>query len=281
MNRIKLEYMLKDFFIEDIGDGDISAEAIFTADDRGSFYFLSKADGVFCGSDVIKTGFRLIDPTSEVTVYRKDGDVVEKGELIAEIKGAMRGLVQGERVILNLIQRMSGIATVTAKAVEIVKGTGANICDTRKTTPGLRMLEKYAVRVGGGYNHRKGLFDAIMLKDNHIAFAGSILSAVKRAKQFAGHTTKVEVEIETKEQLLEAVEAGADIIMFDNCTPEQIRDWIVYVPDHIITEASGGITLSNLKAYAKTGVQWISLGFLTHSYQVLDISAKVQPNFIS
>jgi nicotinate-nucleotide pyrophosphorylase (carboxylating) len=279
MNHIKLEFMLKDFFIEDIGDGDMSGEAIFTSDDRGSFSFLAKSNGVFCGSDVIKTGFRLIDPTSEVTVYRKDGDLVEKGEIIAEIKGTMRGLLQGERVILNLIQRMSGIATITAKAAEIVKWTGAKICDTRKTSPGLRMLEKYAVRIGGGYNHRKGLFDAIMLKDNHIAFSGSILSAVKRAKQFAGHTTKVEVEIETKEQLLEAVEAGADIIMFDNCTPEQIRDWIAYVPEHICTEASGGITLSNLKAYAETGVQWISLGFLTHSYHVLDISAKVHPSF--
>jgi nicotinate-nucleotide pyrophosphorylase (carboxylating) len=279
MNHIQLESMLKNFFIEDIGSGDISGDAIFTDDERGSYSFLAKEDGVFCGSEVIRAGFHLMDPTAEIIVYRKDGERVEKGEMIAELKGTMRGLLKAERVILNLIQRMSGIATQTAKAVEIVRGTGANICDTRKTTPGLRMFEKYAVRIGGGYNHRMGLYDAIMLKDNHIAFAGGILSAMKKAKRFAGHTIKVEVEVETKEQLEEAVKAGADIIMFDNCQPEQIREWISYVPDHICTEASGGITLSNLRAYAETGVQWISLGFLTHSYQVLDISAKVRPSF--
>ena len=167
--------------------------------------------------------------------------------------------LSGERVILNLIQRMSGIATNARKAVELTKGTNAKICDTRKTMPGLRMLDKYAVRTGGAYNHRSGLYDCIMLKDNHIAFAGSISKAVQLAKSKIGHTVKIEVEIETKEQLLEAIEAGADIIMFDNRTPEEIKQWLPLVPEHITTEASGGITLDNLRKYAESGVEWISL----------------------
>lgn len=171
---------------------------------------------------------------------------------------------------------MSGIATNAANAVLLTEGTNAKICDTRKTIPGLRMLDKYAVRSGGAFNHRSGLYDCIMLKDNHISFAGSITNAVKTAKAKIGHTVKIEVEIETKEQLLEAIEAGADIIMFDNRSPEQIAEWLPLVPSHITTEASGGITLENLRSYAESGIEWISLGALTHSVKALDISALVK-----
>lgn len=177
---------------------------------------------------------------------------------------------------MNLIQRMSAIATATNLAVRETAGTGAKICDTRKTIPGLRMLDKYAVRVGGAFNHRSGLYDAIMLKDNHIAFAGSISKAVQAARSKVGHTVKIEVEIETKDQLEEAIASGADIIMFDNRTPEEIQAWLPAVPAHIATEASGGISLDNLHAYAESGIQWISLGALTHSVKAFDISALVQ-----
>nr|WP_238941773.1 carboxylating nicotinate-nucleotide diphosphorylase [Bacillus sp. REN10] len=269
--------MLKEFFLEDIGDGDLSGEAVFSSKERGQFQLLAKQSGIFCGEEVIAVGFSLIDPVSSVEMKVKDGDWITAGAVIAEVAGTMRGLLQGERVILNLIQRMSGIATAAHQAVSQTKGTKAKICDTRKTTPGLRMLEKYAVQMGGGVNHRRGLYDAIMLKDNHIAFAGGIIQAVQKAKAFAGHTVKIEVEIETKQQLEEAIEAQADIIMFDNRTPEEIKEWIKIVPASIITEASGGIHLGNIREYAASGVDYISLGALTHSVQALDISAKVQP----
>ncbi|MFK2824510.1 carboxylating nicotinate-nucleotide diphosphorylase [Bacillus sp. B190/17] len=275
MNEIKLESMLKQFFIEDIGDGDLSGEALFTRDERGAFTLLAKESGVFCGKQILERGFALIDPSSIVRINKEDGEVVSPGTIIAEVEGTMQGLLQGERVILNLIQRMSGIATATAEAVKQTAGTKAKICDTRKTTPGLRMLEKYAVKTGGGYNHRRGLYDAIMLKDNHIAFAGGIKQAVEKARDAIGHTVKIEVEIETKDQLIEAVEAGADIIMFDNRTPEEIKQWLPLVPEHIATEASGGISFSGIRPFAESGVEWISLGALTHSIRALDISAKV------
>ncbi|NLY79363.1 MAG: carboxylating nicotinate-nucleotide diphosphorylase, partial [Lysinibacillus sp.] len=245
MNNIKLQRMLEQFFNEDIGDGDLSSELIFSREEQGSFTFYAKEEGVFCGAGVIETGFHLLDPSLNISLFKEDGNWLEKGAKIAIIEGRLQSLLTGERVILNLIQRMSGIATNAKKAVELTKGTRAKVCDTRKTMPGLRMLDKYAVRIGGAFNHRSGLYDCIMLKDNHIAFAGSITKAVQRAKSKIGHTVKIEVEIETKEQLLEAIEAGADIIMFDNRTPEEIKEWLPLVPNHIATEASGGITLEN------------------------------------
>ncbi|WP_406686717.1 carboxylating nicotinate-nucleotide diphosphorylase [Rossellomorea vietnamensis] len=276
MNKMKLKSMLETFYLEDLGDGDVSSEILFSKSDEGSFSLFMKEQGVFCGRDVIEIGFSLMDPKVDVQVFAADGDWVEAGQSIAEIRGPMVALLQGERVVLNLIQRMSGIATATYLAVEQVKGTGVRLCDTRKTTPGLRMLEKYAVRTGGGFNHRNGLYDAVMLKDNHISFAGSITGAVKQVKRQIGHMVKVEVEIETKEQLLEAIDAGADVIMFDNCLPSTIKEWIHLVPPHIVTEASGGITRESLQAYAGSGVHYISLGYLTHSVKSLDISARVR-----
>lgn len=277
MNVIKLKAMLTSFFNEDIGDGDLSSESIFSPEEQGSFTFYAKEDGIFCGAQIIEIGFPLLDSNLRIQVLKKDGEPISKGDQLATIEGSLRSLLTGERVILNLVQRMCGIATKANKAVAQTIGTNAHICDTRKTIPGLRMLDKYAIRIGGAYNHRNGLYDAIMLKDNHIAFAGSITKAVATARSKIGHTVKIEVEIETKEQLMEAIHAGADIIMFDNRTPAEIRDWISLVPPHIATEASGNITIDNLRSYAESGVAWISLGALTHSVPAFDISALVQP----
>lgn len=276
MNKIKLQTMLKHFFNEDIGDGDLSSELLFSPGDNGSFTFYAKDSGIFCGAAIIQTGFHILDPSLKITLLKQDGDRIEIGDELALIEGTLQSLLSGERVVLNLVQRMSGIATNAYKAVGMTRGTNAKICDTRKTMPGLRMLDKYAVRTGGAFNHRSGLYDCIMLKDNHIAFAGSISQAVQMAKSKIGHTVKVEVEIETKNQLREAINAGADMIMFDNRTPEEIRDWLPLVPSHIITEASGGITFNNLRSYAESGVDYISLGALTHSVKALDISALVE-----
>jgi len=191
--------MLKQFFNEDLGDGDLSSEFIFSAEQQGAFSFYAKESGIFCGANIIEHGFLLLDRSIEVNLHTKDGEMVKSGDVLAVIKGPLQKLLIGERVILNLIQRMSAIATAAHLAVQETVGTHAKICDTRKTLPGLRMLDKYAVRIGGAFNHRNGLYDAIMLKDNHIAFAGSITKAVQTARTKVGHTVKIEVEIETKD----------------------------------------------------------------------------------
>lgn len=276
MNKVQLRLDLEHYFKEDIGVQDITTESIFPQHTAGEIAFLAKESGVFCGVDIIKMGFDLLNPQIEVEMLVHDGESIEHGQTLAIASGKISDLLTGERVILNLIQRMSGIATLTKKAVDTLDSTFTRICDTRKTTPGLRMLEKYAVRCGGGYNHRFGLYDGVMIKDNHISFAGSIKRAVELVRENAGHMIKIEVETETKEQVLEAVEAGADIIMFDNRSPEEIKELIQFVPSPIVTEASGGIQLDNLASYRNTGVHYISLGFLTHSYQALDISVNVK-----
>ena len=275
MNTLKLRSLLEQFFIEDIGEQDITTDLIFADDTKGEIVFLSKDNGIFCGEEVIKTGFKLLNSDIETQVFVKNGQAIEYGQKLATASGKISDLLKGERVVLNLIQRMSGIATLTQKAVATLDSGHTKICDTRKTTPGLRMLEKFAVRTGGGYNHRFGLYDGIMIKDNHISFAGSITHAVETVRKKAGHMVKVEVEVETEAQVKEAVSAGADIIMFDNRTPDEIKELIKLVPSGIITEASGGIQLTNLAGYRDTGVDYISLGFLTHSYKALDISVKV------
>jgi len=276
LNKLKLRLQLEQFFIEDIGERDLSSESIFGEEEMGEIVFIAKANGIFCGEDVIRTGFPLLDPNCEINLKVREGDRIEKGQTFASVKGKVASLLQGERVVLNLVQRMSGIATQTNEAVRILNSQHTKIVDTRKTTPGLRMLEKHAVRCGGGANHRYGLYDAVMIKDNHISFAGSITKAVEKARSQVGHMVKIEVEVETKEQVMEAVAAKADVIMFDNRTPEEIKDWIGSVPDEIRTEASGGITLDNLADYSDTGVDVISLGALTHTVKALDISVKVK-----
>jgi len=267
--------MLEQFYIEDIGDGDLSSDYLFPQSLRGELSFIAKMDGVFCGNKVIEYGLQVVDDTLTVVCHLEDGDPIERGTVIATASGRVGSLLKSERVILNLIQRMSAIATETNRVVKKISGTGTKVVDTRKTVPGLRMLDKYAVRIGGGFNHRNGLYDAVMLKDNHLAFAGSISKAVETVRAAIGHTVKIEVEIESFEQLQEAVEAKVDIIMFDNCTPEIIKEWKKSVPGSIITEASGMITNETIRAYAESGVDYISLGYLTHSVKALDISANV------
>ncbi|UAL46315.1 carboxylating nicotinate-nucleotide diphosphorylase [Sutcliffiella horikoshii] len=275
MNTIMLQEMLRHFYKEDIGEKDLTSEALFDEKERGSGTFIAKENGIFVGEQIVQEAMRLLDPDVHVTLFKKDGDRLEKGEVIARADGKMRALLGAERVTLNLIQRMSGIATLTASAVSVLDSNHTKICDTRKTTPGLRMLEKYAVTCGGGYNHRFGLYDGVMIKDNHIEFAGSITNAVQRVREKVGHMVKIEVETESLSQVQEAVEAGADVIMFDNRTPDETKDYIQHVPKHIITEASGGINLTNIATYRDTGVDYISLGLLTHSAKSLDISFNV------
>ncbi|WP_079477208.1 carboxylating nicotinate-nucleotide diphosphorylase [Halobacillus salinus] len=277
MNPFIYRKSLESFFMEDIGERDVTSDLLFPAYANGEMTLVTKQDGVFCGSDIIQLGYELLDASVEVTVHVPEGAHLAPGVQIATIQGPVRSLLKGERVILNLIQRMSGIATVTRKAVEIVGDYPTRICDTRKTTPGLRTFEKYAVRAGGGYNHRFRLDDAVMLKDNHIAFAGSIAAAVETIRAELGHMIKIEVETESEEQVKEAVAAEVDCIMFDNRSPEEIRHLRTLVPSTITTEISGGIHLDNLAAYRDLGADYISLGSLTHSAPSLDISANVKP----
>lgn len=276
MNRLKLRLLLEQFFLEDIGDRDVSSELIFGEEELGEIVFLAKEDGIFCGADILLTGFPLLDSSIDIDLIARDGGQIRAGQTLARVSGPVHSLLKGERVILNLLQRMSGIATRTNEAVQLMAGSRTRVTDTRKTTPGLRMLEKYAVRTGGGFNHRYGLYDAVMIKDNHISFAGGITNAVEAVRSRLGHMVKIEVETETKEQVLEAVEAKADVIMFDNRSPKEILEWLPLVPEAITTEASGGITMETLALYGETNVDYISLGFLTHSVKSLDISVKVK-----
>lgn len=274
MNRLKAEQVLTQFLLEDIGDRDVSS-VLFDRTDTGEALVRMKQSGVVAGLDCYEWGYRLLDQSVEVESLKQDGDRVEAGEAIVKITGPIASLLAGERTLLNLIQRMSGVATLTAKCVEALDSDHTRIVDTRKTTPGLRMFEKYAVRAGGGFNHRNGLYDAVMLKDNHIAAAGSITEAVKKVRDSLGHMTMIEVEVETQQQLMEAIDARPDTIMFDNQTPETIRRWVQLVPETIRTEASGGIDLEKLADYRDTGVDVISIGALTHSVSNLDISMNL------
>ncbi|MDX8289980.1 carboxylating nicotinate-nucleotide diphosphorylase [Metabacillus indicus] len=276
MNLLKLKKQLEGFFAEDIGDFDATSTFIFSEGQTGSAVIRAKEDGIFAGADVVKAGYAVLDPRVTVQVLKRDGEAISRGEKAAVLTGPIASILTGERVVLNLLQRMSGIATLTNQAVKLLNSDHTKICDTRKTTPGLRMIEKYAVRCGGGYNHRFGLYDGIMLKDNHIASAGSIAEAVQKARANAGHMIKIEVEIETEQQLHEAIAARADIIMFDNRTPDEAAAFAAITPESITTEASGGITLENLADYGRTGVDYVSLGMLTHSAKALDLSMNVE-----
>lgn len=272
MNPLLVEEKIKMFLKEDIQYGDLSA-ALFN-DEEGTMTLLSKETGIFCGAAVITCGFNIMSPAA-VQLLVHDGAHITCGQKIAVIHGRISDLLQAERTVLNLVQRMSGIATLTKQYVDAVEGR-CRVTDTRKTTPGLGMFEKFAVRTAGGTNHRRSLNDGIMLKDNHIAYAGSITEAVRRVERYKGHMDRLEIEIETAEMLDEAVQAGADVIMFDNCSPEMISETITRVPAHITTEASGGITLETIGAYSQTGVDYISVGALFYAARALDLSAEVQ-----
>ncbi|KQL38084.1 nicotinate-nucleotide pyrophosphorylase [Bacillus sp. FJAT-25509] len=272
MNTLKAKKMIEQFLLEDIGEGDLSSIHIFPMHERTTGKVLAKADGVIAGTELIEITYKLLHEDIKVTLHVKDGESVVAGQLLAEVEGPVQVLLSGERVMLNLLQRMSGIATHTSKAVETLSDEKIKLVDTRKTMPGLRLFDKYAVTCGGGANHRFGLYDAVMLKDNHIAYAGSIKNAVESLRNKLGHMVKIEVETENKDQVLQAIEAGADVIMFDNRTPDEIKEFVKLVPETIVTEASGGITLENLASFQNCGVNVISLGCLTHSAKALDIS---------
>lgn len=259
---------------EDVPFGDITTNSIVPADRRVSGRFIAKDDGVLCGIDIAQRTFELVGGDFEMVKYFKDGDSIKKGDVIAEISGNARTILTGERTALNLMQRASGIATATAKAVKAVAGTKAHIADTRKTMPGLRLLDKYAVRVGGGVNHRFNLSDGVLIKDNHIAAAGSIKNAVEAARRHCPHTLKIEVEVENFVQLYEALEAKADIIMLDNMSNEDMAKAVQIIGGRAIVEASGNMGEKDLSEVAKTGVDLISIGSLTHSVKSLDISLK-------
>ena len=269
-----LDTLILNALSEDVGTGDITTETTIPEDRVAHGKYRAKESGVLCGIGVAERVFRLLNPDIRFTAYKKDGDRIEKGEIIAEVVGKATDVLTGERVGLNLMQRMSGIATRTAEACAQVEGTQAKICDTRKTTPGLRVIEKYAVKVGGGTNHRFNLADGILIKDNHIVAAGSITAAVKAARAGAPHTLKIEVEVEDFDQLNEALEAGADIIMLDNMNCEDMTKAVQIVAGRAITEASGNMGDRNLREVAECGVDLISIGALTHSVKSLDISLK-------
>ena len=261
---------------EDITYVDLASDYLIPETQENTAYFVSKADGVLCGLDVALRTFELLDKDFKATVYKKDGDTLKKGDLIAEFTGKTTLLLKGERTALNLLQHMSGIATATAAAVELVKGTNAQVTDTRKTLPSLRALQKYAVTCGGGKNHRFNLSDGAMLKDNHIDASGGITNAVQKLRDKLGHMVKIEVETRNLDEVKEALLAGADIIMLDNMSCEEMRAAVKLIDGKAKTEASGGITLETIADAAKTGVDIISLGALTHSVTAFDISMKMK-----
>ena len=259
---------------EDISSEDVSTNAIMPEAVRGSVDLICKQDGIIAGLNVFKRTFELLDDDVEFEFFCKDGDKVEKGQLMAKITGDMRTLLSGERVALNYLQRMSGIATYTNSLAVLLEGTNTKLLDTRKTTPNMRVFEKYAVRVGGGYNHRYNLSDGVMLKDNHIGAAGGVTKAVAMAKEYAPFVRKIEVECETLEMVKEAVEAGADIIMLDNMTTEQMTEALKIIDGRAQTECSGNVTRENIERLTSLGVDFISSGALTHSAPIMDISLK-------
>lgn len=261
---------------EDINYLDVSSDYLLPENQRNEAYFVAKADGVLCGLDVALRTFEMLDDSFSAKIYKHDGEKIAAGDVIAEFSGKTVLLLKGERTALNLLQHMSGIATATARAVELVRGTNAQITDTRKTLPGMRALQKYAVVCGGGKNHRFNLSDGAMLKDNHIDAGGGIAKTVAALRGKLGHMVKIEVETRDLDEVREAVQAGADIIMLDNMSNDAMREAVQIIGGRAKTEASGGITLENLAEVAKTGVDIISLGALTHSVHAFDISMKMK-----
>lgn len=274
MNKFYVDEIIKTAIDEDVNYLDISSEYIFAPEHRSEAYFLAKADGVLSGIDVAMRVFELLDDTFECTVHKRDGEKIKKGDIIAEFSGSTAALLKGERTALNLIQHMSGIATAANSAAKAVEGTKVSIADTRKTLPGLRALQKYAVTCGGGKNHRFNLSDAAILKDNHIDAAGGITAAVTALRKKCGHMVNIEVETRNLDEVKEALAAGASIIMLDNMTNDEMSEAVKLVDGRALLEASGNITEENLREKAETGVDIISMGALTHSVKAFDISMK-------
>jgi nicotinate-nucleotide pyrophosphorylase (carboxylating) len=272
LNWILVDEIIYNGLKEDINNFDITTDILIDKESKSLAHMLAKEEGVIAGLNVAQRVFEILDKDVNVKINVKEGDKVSKGTVIAQIEGSTKAILNGERLALNLIQRMSGIATISRKYRDIVKDIPVRIVDTRKTTPGLRILEKYAVRVGGCYNHRYNLSEAVLIKDNHIKAIGGIKKAIDKIKNNLSHTIKVEVEVESIEGLKEAIEAGADIVMLDNMNLEDMRKAVEIGRGKVILEASGGITIEELVETAKTGVDVISVGALTHSVKALDIS---------
>ena len=278
MNKItmdlQVDHLILEALREDISSEDVTTNAVMKEAVTGEVELICKQDGVIAGLDVFERVFHLLDADTKVELYCKDGEQVKNGELMGKVVGDIRVLLSGERVALNYLQRMSGIATYTRSVADLLKGTGTKLLDTRKTTPNMRIFEKYAVRAGGGYNHRYNLSDGVLLKDNHIGAAGSVANAVRMAKEYAPFVRKIEVEVETLEMVKEAVDAGADIIMLDNMSTEEMAEAIRIIDGRAETECSGNVTKENIARLTSLGVDYISSGALTHSAPILDISLK-------
>lgn len=276
MEKWMVRDLLERAFREDMPMGDITTDYTVPEGSVSEAFLIAKQDGVIAGLEVCMEAFRMLDPEVELKPLVKDGDMVKKGDRLLLVKGKSRALLKAERTALNILQRLSGIASETRKYVDKISGCKAKVVDTRKTTPGLRMLEKYAVRVGGGTNHRFSLSDGVLIKDNHIKAAGGIKQAVEAVRKRIPHTVKIEVETETLDQVKEALDCGADIIMLDNMPPELMRQAVRLIGGKAVTEASGNVTLDNILDVAETGVDIISVGAITHSVKAMDISMKFE-----
>lgn len=272
--KMQADQLIRMALQEDITSEDVSTNAVMREAVKGTVDLLAKEDGVIAGLDIYARVFKILDEKTEVVFSCKDGEEVKKGQLLGTVTGDIRVLLSGERVALNYLQRMSGIATYTRQVAKLLEGSKVTLLDTRKTTPNCRVFEKYAVRVGGGCNHRYNLSDGVLLKDNHIGAAGSITKAITMAKEYAPFVRKIEIEVETMEQVKEAVEAGADIIMLDNMTPQMMKEAVVWIAGRAQTECSGNVTKENISKILETGVDFVSSGALTHSAPILDISMK-------
>ena len=272
--KLNADHLIMEALKGDITSEDITTNAVMREACPGEVQLICKQDGVIAGLEVYKRVFELLDEKTEVEFYVKDGDVVKNKQLMGVVRGDIRVLLSGERVALNYLQRMSGIATYTRSIVDLLEGSKTRLLDTRKTTPNMRVFEKYAVKVGGGCNHRYNLSDGILLKDNHIGAAGSVAKAIEMAKEYAPFVRKIEIEVENLEMVKEAVEAGADIIMLDNMTPDEMREAIKIIDGRAQTECSGNVTKENVSRLVSVGVDYISSGALTHSAPILDISMK-------
>lgn len=271
---VNADELIKLALKEDITSEDASTNAVIRKKTLGRVQLICKQNGVICGLSVFKRTFELLDGTVKIKLFAEDGDRVEKGQLLAEVEGDIRVLLSGERTALNFLQRMSGIATYTAELVKLLEGSKTKLLDTRKTTPNMRIFEKYSVRVGGGVNHRYNLSDGILLKDNHIGAAGSVKRAVELAKEYSPFVRKIEIEVENLEMCRQALEAGADIIMLDNMSPEDMKKAVEMIGGRALTECSGNITKENIRSIADIGVDFVSSGALTHSAPILDLSLK-------
>lgn len=276
-NQELLDDLLTLAFAEDVGDGDVTTLSTIPAEEMGKQKLIIKEEGILSGVNIAREVFKKFDPTMKMTVFIEDGAHVKPGDIAFEVEGPVRSLLQTERIMLNIMQRMSGIATITAVYQERLKGLKTKVLDTRKTTPGMRILEKEAVKTGGGANHRMGLHDMILIKDNHVDFAGGITKAVEAAKKYCketGRDLKIEVEVRNTDEIKEALAAGVDRIMLDNFSPERTREAVKLINGATEIESSGGITLDTLRAYGECGVDYISVGALTHSVKGLDMSFK-------